>query len=471
MERSQQNWVLALMTMAGFVATFMGSSVNIALKAIEDDFHVSAVTLGWISLFYALAAGAVLMPVGRIADLKGRNRVYLIGLVGFTITAFASAAAPSATVLLIIRVLHGLFASLLFATNFAIVTLAIPPESRGKALGVLTGGVYLGMTLGPVLGGVITQNAGWRALFLFIGALSLVNTIAAFWKLRGVEWREPKTARFDVKGSVVWAVALPVLLLGFSYLPGLLGILLIAAGLLGFILFFWFETRAADPLLSVDLLRRNRVFAFSNAAAFINYAATSAMTFLMSLYLQYNRGLDPQHAGYVLVAGVFLQAVLSLLVGRLADRVNPRLLATAGMAITVLGLLALAFIGQTSPYWYIVTTLCVLGVGFALFASPIAHTVMGSVQKKQIGTASATLAAMRLAGQNISIGLATMVLAIVVGRHEIDPARDQPHLLTSVRISFAIFAVLCVFGVAASLVGPRKEPDGGAAEQPPTAGL
>jgi MFS family permease len=469
MERSRQNWILALMTMAGFVATFMGSSINIALKSIEEQFHVSAVTLGWIPLFYALAAGAVLMPVGRIADLFGRNRVYLIGLVGFTVASFASAAAPSATVLLIFRVLHGLFASLLFATNFAIVTLAIPPESRGKALGVLTGGVYLGTTLGPVLGGVITQNAGWRALFLFIGALSLVNTIPAFWMLRGIEWHEPKTAPFDVKGALAWAIALPLLLLGFSYLPGTLGVVLVAAGLLGFVLFFWFETRAADPLLSVDLLRRNRVFAFSNAAAFINYSATAAMTFIMSLYLQYNRGLDPQHAGYVLVTGVFLQAMLSLLVGRLADRVNPRLLATAGMALTVLGLAALVFLTEATSYWYIVLTLCVLGVGFALFAPPIAHTVMGSVEKRQIGTASATLAAMRVAGQTISIGLATMVLAIVVGQHEIDPAVDKPHLLTSVRLTFVIFAVLCVFGVAASLVGPRKEAGTvEAEEQPPT---
>ena len=448
------------MTMSGFVATFMGSSINVALKPIEDQFHVSAVVLGWIPLFYALAAGAILMPAGRIADLYGRNRVFLIGLVGFTATAFVSAAAPSATVLLIFRVFQGLFAALLFSTNIAIVTLASSPQSRGKALGILTGGVYLGMTLGPALGGIITHNAGWRTLFLVVGALSLLNTTFAFWKLSAIEWREPKTERFDVAGSVVWALALPLLLFGFSYLPGLLGVLLIVAGILGFVLFFWLEARAADPVLSVDLLRRNRVFAFSNAAAFVNYAATAAMPFLMSLYLQYNRGLDPQKAGYVLVTGVFLQAALSLVAGRLADRVDARLLATAGMILTVIGLLALVFLTETSPYWYIIVALCVLGVGFAFFASPIAHTIMGSVQKRQVGTASATLAAMRVAGQTISIGLATMVLAIVVGPHEIVPG-DEAHLLTSVRIGFVIFAVFCAAGVAASLVRPRQEPQEG----------
>jgi MFS family permease len=244
--------------------------------------------------------------------------------------------------------------------------------------------------------------------------------------------------------------------LGFSYLPDVTGAILIAAGVVGLVLFFWRETRADDPILSVDLFLRNRVFAFSNAAALINYAATFAMTFLLSLYLQYNRGLDAQEAGLVLVPGLFVQAVLSVVAGRLADRLPSRILASVGMGLTVLGLFAFAFLAGTTPYWYIFTVLCVLGIGFALFATPITHTIMGSVEKRQVGTASATLATMRMTGQNLSMGLATLVLAIVVGRHEVEPV-DYPHFLTSARISFAIFAALCVLGVAASLVGPRRQ--------------
>ncbi len=212
-------------------------------------------------------------------------------------------------------------------------------------------------------------------------------------------------------------------------------------------------------MLNVDLLRRNRVFAYSNAATFINYAATFAMTFLMSLYLQYTRGLNPQTAGFVLVTGTFVQAAFSPVAGRLADRVEARLVASAGMALCVLGLLAFVFLTETTPYWYIIAMLCVLGLGFAFFSSPIMSAVMGSVEKRFVGVASATIGTMRLAGQNISLGLATLVLAIVVGRHAIVPG-DYPHLLTSVRISFAIFTVLCVLGVAASLVGPRREETG-----------
>jgi EmrB/QacA subfamily drug resistance transporter len=456
MDRTTQNIILAVTAVSGFMATLMATSINIALPLIESEFHISAVALGWISTAYVLSAAAVLMTVGRIADLYGRTRVYLVGLAGFIVLSFASAFAPSATVLIVLRVLQGLAAALLIATSTAMVILSHPPEIRGRALGIQVAGVYLGMTVGPLLGGIIARNAGWRALFVVVGTLSLLNSVVPFWKLRKIDWREPKQGRFDVSGSIIWAVALSALLLGFSYLPDVTGAILIAAGVVGLVLFFWRETRADDPILSVDLFLRNRVFAFSNAAALINYAATFAMTFLLSLYLQYNRGLDAQEAGLVLVPGLFVQAVLSVVAGRLADRLPSRILASVGMGLTVLGLFAFAFLTGTTPYWYIFTVLCVLGIGFALFATPITHTIMGSVEKRQVGTASATLATMRMTGQNLSMGLATLVLAIVVGRHEVEPV-DYPHFLTSARISFAIFAALCVLGVAASLVGPRRQ--------------
>jgi EmrB/QacA subfamily drug resistance transporter len=454
-----QTMVLIVATLAGFVSTFMGSSINIALPMIESEFHVSAVTLGWIPLAYILAAGAVLMPVGRVSDLYGRKRIFVWGLAVFTVVAFASAFSPSALVLIVLRVVQGLGAALIIAPLTAMITLAYPPETRGRALGLNVAGVYLGLTLGPVLGGIIIHNLGWRSLFYVAGALGVINWALAAWKLRGVDWRETKRAPFDILGSVVYALALSALLLGFSWLPGLLGALLIVVGIVGLSGFLWWESRAADPVLNVDLLRRNRVFAYSNAAAFINYAATFAMTFLMSLYLQYTRGLDPQTAGFVLVSGTFVQAAFSPVAGRLADRVEARLVASAGMALCVLGLLAFAFLTETTPYWFIIVMLCVLGLGFAFFSSPITHAVMGSVGKRYLGVASATIGTVRLAGQNVSLGLATLVLAIVVGRHEIVPG-DYPHLLTSVRITFAIFTVLCVLGVAASLVGPRREESG-----------
>ena len=214
-----------------------------------------------------------------------------------------------------------------------------------------------------MLGGLICQNLGWRALFLVVGAVSLVNVALPFWKLRHVEWREPTSARFDVLGSLISAVSLTAILVGFSLLPDVLAAILVAAGIVGVGVFVWWETRAADPLLNIDLFRRSRVFAFSNVASLVNYAATSAMIFLLSLYLQYNRGLSTQTAGFVLVTGPFVQATVSPIVGRLADRLEARYVSAVGMALCVLGLLGLSFVGADTAYWFIIAMICVVCLG------------------------------------------------------------------------------------------------------------
>ncbi len=447
--------VLVVASLGGFVVTFMASSINIALPLMGADFHVSAVTLSWISLSFMLVSTVCLLPAGRLADLHGRMRFFILSMVIFAVMGFASAFAPSVGALLVMRALHGVGLAIGAVTSTALIVLAFPAEVRGRALGASVACIYLGVTLGPVLGGLICQNLGWRALFLVVGALSVVNVVLPFWKLRHIEWREPTSAHFDVLGSLISAVSLTAILVGFSLLPDVLAAILVAAGIVGVGAFVWWETRAADPLLNIDLFRRSRVFAFSNAASLVNYSATSAMIFLMSLYLQYNRGLSTQTAGFVLVTGPFVQAIVSPIVGRLADRLEARYVSAVGMALCVLGLLGLSFVGADTAYWFIIAMICVVCVGSAFFATPNTHTIMGSVETRWVGVASATLVTMRQVGMSMSLGVATLVLALVVGRQVIQPA-DYPHLLTSTRISFLIFTVLCVLGVGASLVGPKR---------------
>jgi MFS family permease len=455
MERSKQRIVLATVTATGFLTAFAMSGVNVALEQIASDLSLSAVAISWVTLASVLGTGALLMPMARVADFRGRRFVYNAGLAGFAVFCFASGFAPNGAVLILTRALQGVAAAFLFSTTVAMVTLAYPPETRGRALGLQVSGVYLGLTLGPVLGGILTQNLGWRGLFMVVGGLNLLNFIVPFRALRGLEWREPKTDPFDVWGSVAWICALSALIIGFSYLPGLAGYILIPVGVVGLAGFVLLEGRAADPILNVSLLRNNRVFASANAAAFINYSATTAMTFLVSLYLLYNRGLGAQTAGFVLVVGPFVQAAVSPLAGRLADRVEARFVASTGMALCAVGLFALSFLKETTPYWYLITVLSVLGLGFGLFSSPIIHTVMGSVDRRYVSVAAATSSTMRVSGQSFSMGIAALVLAVVVGRHEIGIA-DHVHLLTSIRILFLFFAPLCVLGVVASLVGPGR---------------
>ena len=447
--------VLLAVATAEFLTTFMVSSVNIALRAIDDDWHVSAVALSWISLAYILMIAALLMPAGRLADIYGRKRFFLLGLAIFSLFAFASAAAPSAPVLIALRVLQGVGTGMLYACTSAMVTLAYPPEQRGRALGIQVAGVYLGFTLGPFLGGVIIDHLGWRMVFVVGGVLGVLICLLAGWRLRRIEWKEPRRAHFDVIGSAVWAVALTMFLIGLSLLPTAVGWVLTAGGVAGIGGFLWRETRTADPILNIDLFRRNRVFAYSNGATFICYAATYAMSFLVSLYLEYNKGLSAQAAGVVLVTGTVVQTVFSPIAGRVADRFNARRVGSAGLVVCVFGLVMLAFLGGASQYWYIILTLCVLGFGFAFFATPLIHAIMGSVDRSYAGVASATIATMRMTGQNISMGLATLVLAVFVGRHPIGTA-DYPHLLTSIHVTFAALAGVCLLAVGASLLPAGK---------------
>jgi len=232
-------------------------------------------------------------------------------------------------------------------------------------------------------------------------------------------------------------------------------------GLVGLAAFAWWETRARDPILDLALFRNSRVFAFSNAAVFVNYAATFAAPFLLTLFLEYNLGLSERMAGLLLVAGPAVQTMVSPLAGRLADRMQARLLAAGGMAVCTLGLVLFALVDVETSKVYLVLMVALLGLGFAFFSSPIMHSIMSSVAQTYSSVASATIASMRAVGQNVSMGIVTVVMAVVVGRHSIDASNaiDLDNLLISGRVSFGILAGLCVLGVAASLVGPGKSAD------------
>jgi MFS family permease len=200
------------------------------------------------------------------------------------------------------------------------------------------------------------------------------------------------------------------------------------------------------------------VFAFSNLAALINYSATSAVTFLISLYLQYVKGLDPQQAGIVLIAQPVMMALFSPVAGRLSDSVEPRILSSAGMGIISVMLALISFVGPETPITLLVLCLLFLGFGFALFSSPNTNAVMSSVEKRLYGVASATLGTMRLTGQMLSMGIVMVIFAVTMGGTRITP-EYYPSFLQSMRLAFVIFSVLCVVGVFASLARGKVRVD------------
>jgi EmrB/QacA subfamily drug resistance transporter len=441
--------VLLVATMASFLTPFMGSSINIALPTIGKEFAMDAVLLGWIATSYLLAAVVFLVPFGRIADIYGRKMVFTYGILLYTLFSLLSALSTSAIMLISSRILQGIGGAMIFGTGVAILTSVFPAGERGKALGINVAAVYVGLSLGPFIGGILTQHFGWRSIFLINVPLGLVVIAAIFWKLKG-EWAEARGDKFDLIGSVIYGPSLVALIYGLSLLPAMAGMWSILIGIVGILIFIWWEKRIASPILRIELFRNNLVFAFSNLAALINYSATFAITFLLSLYLQYTQGFSPQNAGLIVVAMPAVQATFSPLAGRFSDKIEPQIIASLGMGVTTIGLGLLILLNQNTGVAFLLIDLVILGFGFALFSSPNTNAVMSSVDKKYYGVASATLATMRQIGMTFSMGIAMLLFALFIGRVEIT-AEYYPAFLMSMKTAFIIFTVLCFTGIFASL--------------------
>lgn len=447
--RTSKTSVLVVAALTTFMTPFMISAVNIALPAIQAEFCVDSVLLSWIATAYLLATAVFLVPVGKIADIYGRKKIFILGIALFTLSTFLSAFVPSVFVLIALRVLQGFGAAMTMTTGMAILISVFPLKERGKAIGIVVAAVYIGLSIGPFAGGLLTQHLGWRSIFLINAPIGLAAIGLSFNYLKG-EWADARGERLDVIGSLLYGCALVALIYGASRLPEVFGIGLVVAGLVVFGAFVRQEIMADYPVFEVTLFRTNRVFAFSSLAALINYASTFAVMFLLSLYLQYIKGMSPRTAGLILVAQPLVQTLFSPFAGRLSDIIEPAVIASIGMALTAFGLILLALIGLSTSTAFIISALILLGLGFALFSSPNMNAIMSSVEKRYYGIASGAVATMRLIGQMLSMAVVTVLFALMIGRTEITP-ETYGLFLKSVKIAFAIFAVCCSTGIYFSL--------------------
>lgn len=439
---------LIVICVASFLVPFMGSALNLALPQISEVFSMKAVTLTWVATAYLISTAIFQIPFARLADLVGRKKVFLFGVLIFSVCTFLCGFAPSGAALIVLRFLSGIGSAMTSGTSMAILTTLFPDEGRGKALGINAAVVYAALAAGPFVGGILTHNFGWHSIFYISAGVGLLVLILSRFMLKG-EWIESRGEKFDFPGSILYGLGLAAVIYGFSTLPRMSGFLFLTAGIAAFVAFVWYERKLTFPVFNVRLFSGNRVFALSSVAALINYAATSAIGFMLSLYLQYVRGFDASHAGLILISQACVQSLFSLIAGNLSERFQPSKLATAGMAIIVVGLAGLVFLTVSTPTWIIVLLLVLLGVGFGTFSSPNTNVIMGSVERKNYTQASATTGTMRLAGQSFSMGFAGMALSFFVGNEKIIPELHS-NFMQSMRLTFIVFAVLCAIGVYAS---------------------
>lgn len=452
-DRTSARYIFLATTIASFLTPFMGSSVNVALPMIGADYAMTAMSLGWVATAFLLASAIALVPLGRLADISGRKRIFTSGAILLALASLACIWSPHETVFIFLRVVQGIGGAMIFSTGTAMLVSAYPPEHRGRILGINIASVYIGLTVGPFIGGMLTEHLGWKTIFVF-SALLAAGVAVCTLKITAEERPEARKESFDFGGSILYAVSLFALMYGFSRLPSGIAVVLIGVGLICFAVFVRTQWKKPSPLLNLRLFADNRAFAFSNLAALINYCATFAVTFLLSLYLQHVKLMTPSQTGIVLVIEPLLQALFSPLAGRLSDRYEPRIISSAGMMLTVIGLAGLVFLERDTPIHSIVVCLGVLGVGFALFSSPNVNAIMSSVESRFYGVASATLATMRVVGQMLSMGIAMLVFALLIGDQSITE-ETSGLLIISAKWIFGILAATCALGVGASLARGR----------------
>jgi MFS family permease len=438
---------LVILTMAAFLNPFTGSSIDLALPLIADEFSAGAVTLSWVPSAYLLSVLIFMLPAGRLGDSYGRVSVFKAGVVIYTAATALIVFIPSIFALLLLRFIQGIGSAMVFSTITAIISDLYPPGERGRALGINVTAVYVGLSLGPFLGGILTQYFGWRSIFTV--TLVIAGIVMATFHRIPAYLNEACRGGLDLTGAALTSGILLALFLGLSRMPspGALPFLAVAAVLIP--LLARVERNAPAPLIPLDLLRKNRMFTYSNAAALINYAATFAVALLTSLYLQYIRGLEPAAAGSILFLQPLVQVICSPIAGRLSDRIEPAVLASFGMMVSAASLLGFTFLSSATPMAVVMALLMILGCGLAFFSSPNTNAVMSSVERSQYGIASAMLSTSRTMGMTFSMGVVMVTFALYLGQQPIEPSL-YPELMAAIRLIFAIFLVLSLAGAALS---------------------
>jgi EmrB/QacA subfamily drug resistance transporter len=448
--KSEKLWPVLITTMfASFMNPFMLAAVNIGLPDIQDSFNCSGTTLSWVTNSFLLANAIVLLPISKVADWWGRVKIFKTGLYLFTLFSLLIAFSPNLSSLLILRTLQGMGSAFMHVTGVAIITSVYPPQKRGTALGLNIGAVYAGLTLGPFVGGFLTHLGGWAYIFFASVPLGILAIVFAHVTLKN-EQTTTTFKKFDFKGSILYALAIFGFVFGGGKITTITGMTMFAISLLLIFLFFSTEKKQHNPILNIKLLQSNKMFTYSNLAALIHYSASFAISFMLSLYLQFSQGLSPRDAGIILAIQPIVMVITAPLTGRLSDKIRPGLLATIGMLLTFAGLVSLTLLNNSTPIGAVSAILFVLGLGFGFFSSPNTNAIMGSVSRENYGIASGTSATMRVLGQTLSMMVATLVITILIGKAKIG-AETLGNFLLSMKICFIFFALLCIPGVFFSI--------------------
>ena len=449
---SRENKILVAVMIGSFLTPFTGSSINLSLPDIGKEFMVGTSALSWIIEAFLMVCAIFVMPMGQLSNRLGKRTIYLFGTGGFAIVSFLIHFTTSIEMLMILRVLQGICSAMIFATGTAIVAQAYPIEKRGRAMGFVASIVYIGLAVGPVVGGFLNYNFGWRSIFYFVATLgTLAFLMTLFWMKEN--WKTPDEGHLNVTSILLYGITLFLVMYGLSEFVNLpMAKYLLLVGLVIAVVYVIHEARTEKPLIPVKIFTENKMFAFSSLAAMLNYSATFAIGFLLSLYLQMIMGFNSAAAGLILLVQSVIMSILSPVTGALSDRYGSAVMASSGMGIIACGLVVILYAIHISALTFIIAGLVVVGFGFAMFSAPNNNAIMSSVPPKYFSFASSVIGTVRLLGQVLSMAI---VASILSRPSAIAAAGSSAELLENIQIAFVVFAVFCVVGIIPSMIRNR----------------
>ena len=440
-------WIVLIVASVGSLMGPLDSTiVSVSMPSISDALQMDYAQTLWVPTAYLVTIASILLIIGRVSDIFGKKKIYISGFAIFAVGSLLCSLAQSGEQLISFRVIQGIGASFIMTSGTALVSAAFPPGEQGRALGLNVMAVYLGLAIGPPLGGILTQSFGWHSIFLVNVPIAIITIALAVWKLNECEILDKKVS-FDISGAIAFAVGLITILLGLT-LGNTDG---------------WLSANVLI-LVIIRLFTKNRLFAAANFSAFLNYTAYYGSTFVISFYLQRVLGIDIGTTGLILLAMPLIMCIISPISGSLSDKVGSRTLATLGMIIMAVGLFLISTLDMNTSIAIVVIYLVILGIGMGMFSSPNTSAVMKSVRKDKTGVASGMLSTMRTVGQSLSLVLMGSVMAIVTSSALVSSvfmggssSVDNAEFITGMSAALKVSALIALIGAASSTLRGKVE--------------
>ena len=451
-ENRKYIYIILTAAIGSFTMAYASNGLSVILPTLASYFHISNILENWIVYIYLLVLSVAGVPLAKICGRYGLKSSFKLGLIIFSLGSLISMMSFDVVVMIMGRILQAIGATMTFVTNVSMITAEIPVNNRGRALGINVTGVYLGITISPTISGILVQNLSWRFVFLITILLAMISyyllcKIDDEWKL--------EEAGLDKIGSVIYVVGIGLLLYGFTILNTHIGVALVVTSLILLAIFVRYELKRENPVYEMRLFK-NVNYTTSNIVALIAYLSTYVVSYVLNYHFQYIMALDAQTSGLILISTPVMMLLIAAQAGKLSDRINPAILQLLGVTLITIAIALISQISYTTPIYMIVIAMIIQGIGHGFFSTPNNNIILSSVDnKKDIPTASASVATVRNLGQSFSLGILTVTFAFIMGNVEIQPS-NYDLLVQSNQTTMLIITALSILAIVLSVIGLKS---------------